>query len=49
MIAALYRARRWLCWIGVHAWDLPGGHCQDCGACDEFFGPHEHEDPEGER
>jgi hypothetical protein len=20
----------------------PGGHCEDCGKCDDFFGPHNH-------
>lgn len=29
-----------LCWLGCHRWDCPGGHCEECGACDEFF--HEH-------
>ncbi len=29
------------CWLGQHAWDMPGGHCEKCGKCDLFFGPHE--------
>lgn len=36
--------KRWIsrlfCWMGLHRWDIPGGHCEECGACDEFFGPH---------
>ena len=31
------------CHIGMHRWDEPGGHCEDCGFCDTFFGPHEHD------
>lgn len=36
----------WLCAARCHRWDYPGGHCEDCGVCDEFFGEHdrEHED-----
>ncbi len=30
------------CWLGQHRWDMPGGHCEKCGKCDEFFGPHKH-------
>lgn len=33
----------WPCRFGLHRWDHPGGHCEDCGACDEFFGPHDHD------
>ena len=33
------------CWLGLHRWDYPGGHCEKCGKCDEFFGPHEHQSP----
>ncbi len=29
------------CWLGLHRWDMPGGCCEDCGRCDEFFGGHE--------
>jgi hypothetical protein len=29
------------CKMGLHRWNMPGGHCEDCGACDEFFGGHE--------
>jgi hypothetical protein len=32
------------CWLGQHRWDMPGGHCEKCGKCDEFFGPHRHDD-----
>lgn len=28
------------CWMGLHKWDYPGGHCRRCGKCDEFLGPH---------
>lgn len=28
------------CWMGLHKWDMPGGHCEKCGKCDEFFGKH---------
>ena len=28
------------CWAGLHKWDMPGGHCEKCGKCDTFFGPH---------
>lgn len=28
------------CWMGFHRWDMPGGHCEKCGKCDEFFEPH---------
>ena len=31
---------RLLCRIGAHHWDMPGGHCTECGECDEFFGVH---------
>lgn len=32
---------RWSpCWMGLHKWDMPGGHCEKCGKCDTFFGPH---------
>lgn len=32
---------RWSrCWMGFHKWDMPGGHCERCGMCDEFFGRH---------
>lgn len=30
------------CWFGAHKWDMPGGHCERCGKCDEFFGKHDH-------
>jgi hypothetical protein len=30
------------CGFGLHRWDSPGGHCEECGACDEFFGKHNH-------
>jgi len=34
---------RWSkCWFGAHKWDMPGGHCERCGKCDEFFGKHNH-------
>ena len=34
---------RWSsCAFGMHRWDMPGGHCEECGKCDEFFGPHDH-------
>jgi hypothetical protein len=29
------------CKIGMHEWDYPGGHCEDCKICDLFFGPHD--------
>lgn len=29
-------------WTGLHRWDSPGGHCEVCHRCDEFFGPHDH-------
>jgi hypothetical protein len=19
------------CWLGLHRWDMPGGHCEKCG------------------
>lgn len=28
------------CKFGNHCWNEPGGHCEDCGKCDEFFGKH---------
>ncbi len=31
---------RFFCWVGCHRWDSPGGHCEDCGACDLFFDGH---------
>jgi hypothetical protein len=37
----LYVPGLW-CRIGLHRWNMPGGHCDDCGKCDEFFGPHNH-------
>jgi hypothetical protein len=30
------------CWMGFHRWSRPGGHCEKCGKCDTFFGPHPH-------
>lgn len=36
--------RSFLCLLGAHYWDYPGGHCEDCGECDEFFGPHYHKE-----
>lgn len=30
------------CLCDLHRWDEPGGHCTDCGECDEFFGKHAH-------
>ena len=38
-ILACYIPKLW-CRIGLHKWDSPGGHCVDCGICDEFLGPH---------
>lgn len=29
------------CWMGLHRWDYPGGHCERCGLCDEILGRHE--------
>lgn len=29
-----------LCNLNLHRWDMPGGHCENCGACDEFFESH---------
>lgn len=29
------------CWLGLHRWSMPGGHCERCGVCDRFFGGHE--------
>lgn len=43
MIAAIHLGlRKMWCRMGLHRWDSPGGHCEDCYACDEFFGPHCH-------
>jgi len=29
--------------LALHAQSfVPGGHCEDCGKCDDFFGPHNH-------
>ena len=28
------------CFLGQHRWNMPGGHCERCGKCDEFFGKH---------
>lgn len=25
------------CKFGLHVWDGPGGHCEECGKCDRFF------------
>jgi hypothetical protein len=27
---------------GFHEWDKLGGHCVNCGACDQYLGPHDH-------
>jgi hypothetical protein len=24
------------CWMGFHRWDMPGGHCERCGKCDDL-------------
>jgi len=29
-----------VCWLGLHKWDMPGGHCGHCERCgkyDDFF------------
>lgn len=26
-----------LCFLAVHRWDSPGGHCECCGKHDDFF------------
>lgn len=31
---------RCFCFFGWHHWDMAGGHCTDCGACDLSMGPH---------
>lgn len=31
------RSRFLMCWLGMHPWDSPGGHCEKCGKCDTFF------------
>ena len=38
LIAGRHRWSR--CWMGFHPWDMPGGHGEKCGKCDEFFVPH---------
>jgi len=40
------RLKQWwannlLCLLQCHKWDMPGGHCEGCGKCDDFFGKHE--------
>ena len=25
------------CWLGMHKWDMPGGHCEKCGKHDTFL------------
>lgn len=35
-----YYLDAFLCFIGSHHWDEPGGHCTRCFVCDEFLGPH---------
>ena len=35
--------KRILCWLGLHRWDKPGGHCEDCGVYDDFFDVGEEE------
>jgi len=25
------------CWLNLHKWDYPGGHCVDCGIHDDLF------------
>lgn len=35
------------CKLGLHRWDYPGGHCTDCGMCDEFFEKHSCRNKEG--
>lgn len=39
----------WLCKMQCHRWSHPGGHCESCGACDLFFGPHDPSTCESER
>jgi hypothetical protein len=31
------KRRNFWCWLGLHRWDSPGGHCEDCGKHDDFF------------
>lgn len=35
------RKRPWwdrlFCALGLHRWDMPGGHCESCGRRDDFF------------
>lgn len=35
---------RGMCVIGMHHWDFPGGHCEECGSCDLLLEPSDHED-----
>ena len=37
------------CRMGLHKWDMPGGHCEDCGICDEFFEPHKNCEMNGKK
>lgn len=37
------------CWFGAHRWYPPGGHCERCGKCDEFFQCTPLTDAEAER
>ncbi len=37
-VGLIYKTEdNFLCAIGCHRWDSPGGHCEDCGLRDNFF------------
>jgi hypothetical protein len=31
------KRRNFLCWLGLHRWDYPGGNCEECGVRDNIF------------
>jgi hypothetical protein len=37
------KRRNFWCWLRLHKWDRPGGHCEDCGVYDDFFDVGEEE------
>jgi hypothetical protein len=39
--------RKFLCWMGLHRWDMPGGVCEDCGKHDDFWNWKEYFKGEG--
>lgn len=36
LLGILTNGKSW-CFLSLHRWDMPGGHCIDCGKHDNLF------------